>query len=121
PVERLLPVISPTSRSHRPAERPALQLRSAVTLWDNSVPMRRVLFALLLLLVLLAPAAALAQEKSAAWDRYDVTLAIQPNGDVQVTETQALAFSGSFSHAFRTLGLSRSTGITDVQVSEPNQ
>src|SRR5437867_11073159 len=82
--------------------------------------MHRVVLALLFL-ALVEPVAAMAQAKAASWDRYDVALAIQPNGDVQATETQTLAFSGSFSHAFRDLGLSRSTGITDVQVSEPNQ
>lgn len=54
-----------------------------------------------------------------SWNRYDVSLDVQPNGDLLVTETQALDFSGTFKHAFRDISLDRTTGITDVQVGEP--
>jgi hypothetical protein len=77
-------------------------------------------FALLLvLLTLTASAPALAQgARSANWQRFDVDLDIQRDGSVNVTETQAIQFTGTFQQGFRVVPLDRTTGATNVSVSE---
>lgn len=63
-----------------------------------------------------APASA---AKSAVYNHFDVTLDLQPNGDLLVTETQVVSFSGgSFSNGHRDIPLVRTTGIDHVSVSE---
>jgi uncharacterized protein (TIGR04222 family) len=77
-----------------------------------------------LLVALLLPSAALAQttNKSVQAPRYDVDLAVQPGGDVLVTETLQIAFSGGpFTKAFRSIPTGRVEAIQDVRVEEPNQ
>src|SRR5207247_8512100 len=75
-----------------------------------------------LLALLIGPAAPLLQQKTVAWDRYDVDMALQQNGDFLVTETQAIDFRGGpFTTAFRQIPLDQTTGITDVQVGEPGR
>lgn len=61
------------------------------------------------------------QDQQVSWDRYDVEFAIQPNGDVLVTETQAIDFQGTFRRASRDIPLDRTTAVTDVQVGEPGK
>ncbi len=63
---------------------------------------------------------ALAQSKTLVWDRYDVALTIQSNGDIRVVEHQQIRFtSGSFTHGYRVIPLDKTTGISDVSISEP--
>src|SRR5207302_1919927 len=74
---------------------------------------------LLLVIVLQvgAPTAA-AQGRNVAWNRYNVDLDVQPDGSVQVTETQTIHFQGTYQQGFRVIPADRVTGIDDVSVSE---
>jgi len=52
---------------------------------------------------------------------FDVDIAIQPNGDFVVTETQTVVFgSQSARHGFRRIPMDRTEAIEDVTVSEPD-
>ena len=74
---------------------------------------------LILTLVLAGGDVAQAQEKTLYWQRYDVNLAVQPNSDILVEETQQIAFtSGTFTFGFAAIPLDRVDDITDLQVSE---
>src|SRR5512135_3611122 len=76
---------------------------------------------LALVLMLAFGSIAMAQSKSLYWQRYDVDIAIQTNGDFRVTETQELVFtSGTFQYGQRTINLFRLNDITDVSVKEEN-
>lgn len=85
--------------------------------------MRKLRLAILTLtaLVLLAPVlSATAQSKTLVWDRYDVSLSIQSNGDVRVVEHQQITFtSGTFTFGFAVIPLDKTTGISDIAISEP--
>jgi uncharacterized membrane protein len=71
------------------------------------------------LAALALPAAA--QTKTLVWDRYDVNLTVQPNGDLQVVETQTIRFtSGTFTYGYAEIPLGRTAGIDQVSVSEPD-
>lgn len=63
---------------------------------------------LALALLTAAPAAAVAQ-RSIVLERYDVLLFVQPDGDVQVTETIHPHFSGSWNGIYRDLSLEHRT------------
>ncbi|MBM4422020.1 MAG: DUF2207 domain-containing protein [Chloroflexi bacterium] len=64
----------------------------------------------------------LAQAKSVAWQRYDVDITIEPNGDLKVVETQVIEFQGGpFRGGFASIPLENTDGITDVAVSEPGR
>ena len=86
--------------------------------------MRRVLVALPLalfgLLLALGPAAWAQQsdDRSVAWRRYDVRMEVRQDGSLLVTETQEVAFRGSFQRAFRTIPTDRTSGISSVAVAE---
>ena len=84
--------------------------------------MKRKLFSVALLLVVLLLAfggPAQAQDKTLYWQRYDVEITVQKNGDLRVTETQELVFtSGTFSYGQREIELTRLAGISDVVVGE---
>lgn len=57
--------------------------------------------------------------KQAAYNQFDVLLDVQPNGDLLVTETQVVAFSGgSFANGHRNIPLTRTEGIDHVTVAE---
>lgn len=61
-----------------------------------------------------------AQTKTLTWDRYDVSLTIMPNGDLHVVEHQQIKFtSGTFTHGYRVIPLDKTTGISDVSISQP--
>lgn len=61
-----------------------------------------------------------AQSKTLYWARYETTMAIQSNGDLQVVERQQIQFtSGSFTFGYRDIPLDKTEGITGVSVSEP--
>ncbi len=81
---------------------------------------RITLAVLLAIVVLSATSPAEAQSKTFVWETYDVTLAIQTNGDLRVIERQRIRFtSGSFTFGFRDIPLDKTEGITGVSVSEP--
>lgn len=80
----------------------------------------------LLILVFLAAAllgtapSAEAQSKSLVWEQYDVYLTILPDGNLQVIERQRIRFTaGTFSFGFAVIPLDKTTGISNVRVSEP--
>jgi uncharacterized membrane protein YgcG len=82
---------------------------------------RHVWLGLLLALIVLTASigAAQAQEKSLYWQRYDVNLAVQPNSDMLVEETQEIVFtSGTFRFGFAAIPLDRVERLADVGVSE---
>jgi len=69
------------------------------------------------LLVLLGISAGTAAAQSAgssvSWPRYDVDLSLQTDGSLVVTETQTVAFAGTFQHGSQTISLDRTSGISD--------
>lgn len=81
----------------------------------------RLLVLALIATLLLAPNfQARAQSKTLVWDRYDVSMSIQSNGDVRVVEHQQITFtSGTFTHGYRVIPLDKTSGISDVSISEP--
>ncbi|MBI4770903.1 MAG: DUF2207 domain-containing protein, partial [Chloroflexi bacterium] len=53
------------------------------------------------------------------WDRYDVSLTVQPDGALRVVETQTITFtSGSFTFGYASIPLDKTGGISEVAVSE---
>jgi uncharacterized membrane protein len=74
---------------------------------------------LAVLFTLLSFGVVLAQDKTLYWQRYDVNIDIQSNGDFVVTEEQEIAFtSGTFQFGFAAIPLARLDSITDISVSE---
>jgi uncharacterized membrane protein YgcG len=70
----------------------------------------------------LAVPSALAQTQSLYWERFDVNIAVQTNGDLRVQETQVINFtSGVFHEGFAEISTANTDGITDVTVSENGQ
>jgi len=83
----------------------------------------RLLFSLIAISLLLALApAALAQTKTFHWVNWDIDVALQPDGSLNVTETQTLNFMGApFTFGFRSIPVGRAgnnDGIANVSVSE---
>jgi Predicted membrane protein (DUF2207) len=76
------------------------------------------LLAALVLLLGATSAYAQSSTRAVSWQRYDVDLALQPDGSMNVTETQTVAFQGTYQQGSRSIPLGRSTGITDVSVTE---
>jgi len=75
-----------------------------------------------LIIVLLIPAAAQAQSKTLYWERYDVDITVQQNGDLLVEEQQTIVFtSGSFHYGYRTIPMDKTDGIVNVEVWEQSQ
>ncbi|HLF36730.1 MAG TPA: hypothetical protein VI520_02225, partial [Anaerolineales bacterium] len=69
-------------------------LNHSIRVW-----LRRGLLLSLGLLLMSLPGPAAAQGKTLYWERFDVTLAIQPNGDLRVVERQRIRFtSGTFTY-----------------------
>jgi uncharacterized membrane protein YgcG len=56
--------------------------------------------------------------RSVAWQRFDVDLAVLQDGSVNVSETQAIQFSGTYQQGYRLVPLDHATGVTDVSVDE---
>ena len=74
---------------------------------------------LILILILTFSGAARAQDKTLYWQRYDVDLAPQLNGDLHVAETQELVFTnGTFRYGQRVIPLNRLGEIKNIQVRE---
>lgn len=64
-----------------------------------------------------APAAA--QDKTLEWTRLDVDIAVQPNGDLRVTETNVINFtSGTFTFGYRDIDRSRLVSVSDVTATD---
>jgi uncharacterized membrane protein len=85
----------------------------------SSVPHLRHLWPLVLIVLLLVPAAVDAQTKTLYWERYNVDITVQENGDLLIEEIQSIVFtSGTFTFGYRTIPLWRTDGITDIQVWE---
>ena len=86
--------------------------------------MRKSLSGLLLVLVLVLAfsGVATAQDtKTLYWQRYDVDLSVQQNGDLRVEETQELVFTqGTFRFGQREIPLNRLSDITNITVRELN-
>ena len=84
--------------------------------------MRRKWFSVLFLMLALTLAfasVAQAQDKTLYWQRYDVDITVQKNGDLRVIETQELVFtSGTFRYGQREIALNRLSSISDVTVGE---
>jgi uncharacterized protein (TIGR04222 family) len=79
--------------------------------------------ALIIMLLLPATAAAQTGQRSVSWQRYDADLAVQTDGSLNVTETQAITFSGTaqaepYQNGFRVVPDKHSTGIGNVRVGE---
>jgi len=73
----------------------------------------------LILLALAAVSGVAAQDKTLYWERYDVTITVNPDGTFWVEESQAINFtSGTFRYGYRSIPLNRVDKITDVQVFE---
>ncbi len=90
-------------------------------------PFLAVLSLILLSAILIVPFLALApdahaQAKSFYWERFDVDVEVQPNGDLIVTENQTLNFSGgAFTAGFRTVPTGRAgnnDGLDSFEVTE---
>lgn len=84
--------------------------------------MRRTAFGAIVIVVILAAlsaSVALAQDKTLRWDRYDVNITVQNNGDLAVEETEEITFTGgSFHFGYRAIPLDRVEKITDLQILE---
>ncbi len=76
---------------------------------------------LALSLLILAPAV-MAQTKTFHWENWDIDMVLQPDGSIDVTETQTLNFIGEpFTFGFRSIPVGRqgnNDGITNVSVRE---
>ena len=64
------------------------------------------------------PALAQSGARSVTWQRFDADLAIQSDGSVNVSETQAIQFSGTFQQGFRQVPLDQTTGASSISVAE---
>jgi len=64
------------------------------------------------------PTTAQTTSRTVTWQTYDVDLAIQPDASIVVTETQTIAFNGTYQQGYRLVPLDRTTGLSDVSVTE---
>src|SRR5215216_3515872 len=70
------------------------------------------------LLVHASASIAAAQQRSVAWEHYDVNLDVQSDGSLQVTETQTIDFRGTYQQGFREIPTDRVTALESVSVAE---
>ncbi len=80
--------------------------------------MRAWVLALVLFILASGTAAAQSANRSVDWQRFDTDLAWQTDGSVAVTETQAIDFHGTYQQGFRVIPLDRTTGISDISVTQ---
>ena len=80
--------------------------------------MRAWLLAILLLILASGTASAQTANRSVDWQRFDADLAWQTDGSLIVTETQTIDFQGTYQQGFRVIPLDRTTGITDISVTQ---
>lgn len=75
------------------------------------------LLTLLAALAVMPPAMSAQEGDQVTWRSYDVTMAINADGTVRVTEDIFIAFNGSFSQGHRTIPMDRIEDISEVEVS----
>lgn len=79
--------------------------------------MRRLIGILLLIIALFVVGCA-SDTRSYSADRYDVNIAVEDDGALQVTETVTFDFEGGpFQYVFRDIPTERTDGITDIEAS----
>ncbi|NOX60728.1 MAG: DUF2207 domain-containing protein [Chloroflexi bacterium] len=79
----------------------------------------RFLLVILVVLALFLAAPTAAQDKSVVWERFDVDLAVQPDGSFIVTETQTIRFNGGpFTYGFRNIAIRYLEDIIDIEIWE---
>ncbi len=62
---------------------------------------------------------AYAQDKTLVWDRFDVTIQVQPDGTFDVCETQAINFTnGTFTFGYRSIPANNLEQITNWSVTD---
>lgn len=84
--------------------------------------LRFVLLLLVLGAIVLTPMQAIAQTKSLEWTRLDTDITVQPNGDLQIVETNVINFTGgTFTFGFREIDLSRLANVTNISAEEAGQ
>lgn len=82
------------------------------------VPFAAIVLLLVASLGATLPALAQGGARSVAWQRFDADLVVQSDGSVNVTETQAIQFTGTYQQGYRLVPLDRATGSRDVSVDE---
>lgn len=83
---------------------------------------RKTLVTFLFILMTLCPFQVNAQDRALHWQRYDVVVAVQSNGDLRMTETQILDIdSGTFRFGTETFKTGQYGRVSDIQVSEDGQ
>ncbi len=88
--------------------------------WRRMFPALTTAAAFIALFIALVPAAVEAKELH--WERYDVTIDVNQDGTLRVTEDQAISFDeGMFSQGYAVIPLDRVEEITNVQISENGQ
>lgn len=76
---------------------------------------------LLIVFAMSSASSATAQSKSVKWQRLDVDIAFQPNGDLRITETNVIQFiGGPFTFGFRDFHRVPYFEITDIVATEDN-
>src|SRR5512143_1318350 len=74
---------------------------------------------LVVVLLLAFGGVAHAQTKTLYWQRYDVDITVQQNGDLRIVETQELVFTqGTYQYGQREISLANMGGISNVSVQE---
>jgi len=69
--------------------------------------------------VALVAAPAAAESKTLVWTRLDSDITVQPNGDLQIVETNVIQFtSGSFTYGYRDITMDLITGVSGIQATE---
>jgi hypothetical protein len=95
---------------------------STIHRWRTRV-VPHLVFAFLIMLPVLAGFAVPAAAQSSSgvtWERYDVTLDVQSDGTIHVTEYQEITFDGRFRAGTAAIPLNRVEDIDNVQVSVAN-
>lgn len=81
--------------------------------------LRTCLILLSFLIGILSLTSAVSAQKTFYWENFDVDIIVRENGDLDVTETQTLNFSGgTFTFGYRNILNVRLDNITDVSVRE---
>ncbi len=79
------------------------------------------LWAAMFLFALLTSTARSAQSTPITYERYDITLDLQANGDFIVREIQQIRFDGEFQTAFAEIPVDLTSGIEEIQLYEDDQ
>lgn len=81
----------------------------------------RLLLWLALLVALMVPASARAQEPAVRYERYDVTIEVAADGTIVVRERQQVRFDGEFRRAFAEIPLAYTESPDALSVGEPER